>query len=417
MKSNKNSIRHLIRVLFATLGVFILILSFQNCGKGAFEVRVPSSLQLASLSSELDQLRSEDLDDEETSDILDPNSVDEIKPFTGGTTYYVCDSASDCGSGWATGSDSRTASQATSKSSPWKTIDYAVGKALPGDLIVVGSGIYNTIAPGSASNVVIKRGGTSAKYLSIKSEKKWGAIVDANRRHSGFFLDCDIQASYVRIDGFVIRNANGFGVYTRDHYSPYTQCSNIELTNLKIHNVGHSGISMISTRNSMVANSLIYAIGSMVENPNGNLHHGIYISDHTEDVLLKNNIVYNCKFGWPVHIYDGHQPSLGPAINHKVINNTLIGDNPNRKGGIVLWGSGHIIRNNLIYERAGFSNTYKGAIADRNISFSGTVIQNNITNLEALCQNGCRGSSFSGNLLSVSTSSGDFSGLAILVAE
>ncbi len=336
-----------------------------------------------------------------------------LTSYAGAATYYVCNSASACGSGWATGSDSRTTSQARSKTSPWKTIDYAVRKALPGDSIVVGSGVYNTAAAGqNYSNVVIKKGGASAKYLSIKSEKKWGAIVDANRRHSGFFLDCDTRASYVRIDGFVIRNANGFGVYTRDHYSPYTQCSNIELTNLKIHNVGHSGISMLSAKNSMVANNLIYAIGSMVGNPNGNEHHGIYISDHTEDVLLKNNIIYNCKFGWPVHIYDGHQSSLGPAKNHKVINNTLIGDNPNRKGGIVLWGLGHVIRNNLIYERAGHSNTYKGAIADRSISFSGTVIQNNVTNLSALCQNGCKSASISGNLLSISTLASDFVSLS-----
>ncbi len=328
-------------------------------------------------------------------------------------TYYVCNSASICGSGWATGSDSRTTTQAKIKSSPWKTIDYAVRQASAGDLILVGSGVYNTVATGQTySNVVIKKGGTSTKRILIKSEKKWGAIVDAMGRHSGFYLDCNTRVSYVRIDGFVIRNANGFGVYTRDHTSPYTQCSNIELTNLKIHNVKHSGISMLSTKNSMVANNLIYSIGSRDENPNGNLHHGIYISDHTEDILVKNNIVYNCKFGWPVHIYDGHTPSLGPARYHKIINNTLIGDSPNRKGGIALWGSGHVIRNNLIYERAGIANGYKGAIHDRSITFSGTLIQNNITNLGTLCQNGCRSASVSGNLLSVSPLASDFVSLS-----
>ncbi len=375
------------KVLFSALCIFTLIVSFQNCGQSSFQ-GISNSLESESLNSEMDQ------QGEGTGDIAVPPAA----------TYYVCNSASTCGSGWATGSNSRTTTQAKSKSSPWKTIDYAVRQASAGDLILVGSGVYNTVATGQTySNVVIKKGGTSTKRILIKSEKKWGAIVDAMGRHSGFYLDCNNRVSYVRIDGFVIRNAHGFGVYTRDYTSPYTQCSNIELTNLKIHNVKHSGISMLSTKNSMVASSLIYSIGSRDENPNGNLHHGIYISDHTEDILVKNNIIYNCKFGWPINIYDGHKPSLGPARNHKVIDNTLIGDNRNRKGGIIMWGFGHVIRNNLIYERAGIANGYKGAIFDRNITFSGTLIQNNITNLGTLCENGCRSASISGNLLGVST--------------
>lgn len=327
---------------------------------------------------------------------------------TGGSTYYVCASGTSCGSGWKTGSDSNTKTKAKSRLTPFKTINYAASQVVPGDLIVVGTGVYNTIAPGSAlSNVVIKKGGSSStKLISIKSEKKWGAIIDAMGRHSGIFINCDVSpVSYVRIDGFVIRNTSGFGVYSKDENSPYTRCSNLELTNLKIYSVKHSGLNIESTRSSMFANNVIYSIGTSYKNPSGNLHHGIYLSDYTEDILLKNNVVYGCNYGWPVHIYDGHTPSKGPAKNHKVINNTLVADNPVRKGGIVMRGSGHVVRNNLIYQRNTASNGYKGAIADSSSqTFSGTVVQNNVTNISPLCANGCKSASISGNLVSQSFS-------------
>ncbi len=164
----------------------------------------------------------------------------------------------------------------------------------------------------------------------------------------------------------------------------------------------------------MIANSLIYTNGSTINNATHNHHHGIYISDNTEDVLVKNNVIYDCKYGWPIHIYDGH--GLGPAKYHKVINNTFVNDNPYRKGGIALYGVSHVIRNNLIYERSNKATAYKAAIAENSkISFSGTIIQNNVTNLGSLCEYGCRAASMSGNLLSqsfskefVSASAGNF---------
>ncbi|MDH3598934.1 MAG: hypothetical protein OEU26_04745, partial [Candidatus Tectomicrobia bacterium] len=72
-------------------------------------------------------------------------------------TYYVCDDAASCnagqGSGWRTGSDSFSKSQAQSKTTPWKTIDKAEENVVGGDTVIVGDGVYNT---GSAEwNVVV----------------------------------------------------------------------------------------------------------------------------------------------------------------------------------------------------------------------------------------------------------------------
>ncbi len=219
-------------------------------------------------------------------------------------------------------------------------------------------------------------------------------------------------ASYVRIDGFVVRNGQG-GIHSKDTNSSngYTRCTGIELTNLKVYGIKYTAMSFETLKSSMIANNLVYSSGS---DPKGNQDHGIYLSDLSEDVLVKNNVVYGIKYGWPIHIYDGH--GKGPAKLHKIINNTLIADNPLRKGGIVMRGSGHTVRNNLIYQRNTASISYQGAIADNSsLTYSGTVIQNNVTNMTPLCANGCKSASISGNLLSqsfskefVSASAGNF---------
>jgi hypothetical protein len=63
-------------------------------------------------------------------------------------TYDVCDHVATCnagqGSGWQTGSDRFSKSQAQSKTTPWKTIDQAEEHVAGGDTVIVGDGVYNT---------------------------------------------------------------------------------------------------------------------------------------------------------------------------------------------------------------------------------------------------------------------------------
>lgn len=333
-------------------------------------------------------------------------SMYSLVPITSpASTYYVCNSASACGSGWATGSDSSSAAQATSKSKPWKTIDHAENQTKPGDVVIVGSGIYNTKSKESATAVLyVKKSGLSGKPVTIKSEKKWGAIIEAKGIHSGIFFQCNSPAaSYYRIDGFEIRNPINYGVFSKDSNSPYTtQCNNIEATNLKVHRFGHSGIMLEAAKQSKISNNLIHTTTKVL--PAHNQYHGIYISDFTDKVLTQNNVIYNIKDGWPIHIYDAHGRG-GPAKNHTVINNTLINDNPYRSGGIIMRGSAHLIRNNIIYNRASIVSN-SGAIVDKeNTSYKGTIIQNNQTNMKTLCKSGCRNASISGNKLGVNLTS------------
>lgn len=289
--------------------------------------------------------------------------------------------------------------------SPWKTIDSAEEKVKAGDMIVVGSGVYDTPSVEYAQTTLyIQNTGRLGFPITIRSERKWGAVIEGGS-HSAVWFDCDAvpTPSYIKIEGFEIRNT-AIGVFSKDNNGePYnTRCSNLEITNLKIHNVGIAGVDLEAAENSIVGNNEIFDINEI--NSNHNLNHGIYLSDNTEGILVKNNLIYDCKEGWPIHIYDQHNRG-GPARNHKIINNTLINDNPYRTGGIVMFGYEHIVRNNLIYNRAVPAPNYIGAIADqRNRSHTGTIVENNITNLSDLCARDCPDADKGANIVSANLS-------------
>jgi hypothetical protein len=61
----------------------------------------------------------------------------------------------------------------------------------------------------------------------------------------------------------------------------------------------------------------------------------------------------------------------------------------------VLYGSGHLVRNNIIYEALGTSG-YNAAIYDASGSHSGTTIDHNLSNQPVLCEHGCDGADTSG---------------------
>lgn len=90
--------------------------------------------------------------------------------------------------------------------------------------------------------------------------------------------------------------------------------------------------------------------------------------------------MYGTPEGWPVHVYDGH--GRGSATNHTIINNTLINDNPYRDGGLVLYGRGHTVRNNLMYD-ATDAPGYRAAIYNATLD-ADTTIEYNMTNLTRL---------------------------------
>ena len=97
-------------------------------------------------------------------------------------TFYLSPDGSDANSGTA--------------NKPWKTLQYAVDQALPGDVILLKPGIY-------AEPTRMTRGGTSNAPIIIRAEQKWRAILDGNRRaHTCLSL---VDAPFVEIRDLEIR--------------------------------------------------------------------------------------------------------------------------------------------------------------------------------------------------------------------
>ena len=86
-----------------------------------------------------------------------------------------------------------------SKNLPWRSITKAVGQAVAGTIIVIGSGTYS---PGTetVNHIDITRSGTADAPIVLQSESKWGATLDG----------CPIRilgASHIVLDGLNIVNA------------------------------------------------------------------------------------------------------------------------------------------------------------------------------------------------------------------
>ncbi len=128
-----------------------------------------------------------------------------------GTTYYVSPSGND--------------SNAGSSAAPWKTLSKAASTAQAGTTVIVKAGTYyETLNPGYS--------GASGKWITFKSETALGAILDGqNSRSSG--VDLSAPRSYIRIEGFTIRNHKGDAVYMHDYYSrgaDYNQVVNCDIS-------------------------------------------------------------------------------------------------------------------------------------------------------------------------------------------
>ncbi len=322
-------------------------------------------------------------------------------------TYYVCDDGGDCnsgaGSGWATGDDARSRTEAQSRSSPWQTIDHAEENVAPGDVVVVGDGTYDTRSAEWAEAVLyIEASGTAASPITFRAENRWGAIIDGHgTMAAGIWIRCEASpASHVRIEGFEIVDFGGEGVESKDaNGAPYdTRCTDISLTGLHVRGARFSGIVLEATESSVVEGCVVHDVpgtdASVV-----NQFHGVYIGDNTDAIVIRNNVIYDIPFGWPIHIYDRHDRG-GAATNHTIVNNTLIDTNMFRGGGVVAYGSGHVIRNNILFE-AVTSAGRTAAIEDSTDSGVVAVIENNLTNQTRLCNNGCPGATVAGNLLDI----------------
>jgi hypothetical protein len=80
---------------------------------------------------------------------------------------------------------------------PWRTLQYAVDRTLPGDQVTVMSGVY-------PEGALITRGGVAGAPLIIRAGDKWKSVIDGQNRVSKALLQVK-NAAYVEIAGFELR--------------------------------------------------------------------------------------------------------------------------------------------------------------------------------------------------------------------
>jgi hypothetical protein len=258
------------------------------------------------------------------------------------------------------------------------TLQRGVNAAVAGDTIIVKAGVYGSNGVGiSGFPVQINKAGTAAAPIVLKSETKWGAVLDGGLDCHSYFNLLD-GAAYWTIQDFDITRGWWAGLWSNSAAHHNTFRGN------HLHHIGNRndtsdlGIegfySDVSSHDLVFDGNTFSDIGRTNILPQGPNHdHGIY--SHATNALAINNVFYNMTRGWSIQLVDG-------ATNWQILFNVFAFPNPGRPGQIVLYGGNNggsisvyntAIRNNIFYQPSSFA-----IVTNTSVPLSGCVIDHNV---------------------------------------
>jgi parallel beta helix pectate lyase-like protein/pectate lyase-like protein len=281
--------------------------------------------------------------------------------------YYVATGGSDRNSGTST--------------APFETIQRAAEMVLPGDSVIVRPGIYT----GAERIVSLDKGGTSDAWVTFRSERKWGAVIDGQGGTSVEAWYFGPGVGYVQVQDFEIRDLHDHGF---DFYGGGVH--EVVITGNHVHHIGrnctdtsngHTGASLgAAARRVVFDGNVWHDIGRLAPGEQGcslkteyyqNHDHGIYVAD-ADNVVVRNNVFYNFARGWPIHRYF----SRGSVVRGlEIVNNTFIGANPYRPGQIILASP----TDDLSIENNIFHSPQTAAVFFDTPGLSRAVVRNNLS--------------------------------------
>jgi hypothetical protein len=306
-----------------------------------------------------------------------------------GVTYHVSPAGSDANAGTA--------------SAPFRTIQKAATHVNPGDVVIVGDGVY-TDHDGDGAVVKIKRGGTAADPVIFRAATRWMAKLDGQNGTTANGIDFDNRVGYVRIEGFEISGFANVGDSATGRGSSsgvdlYDGGHDVQIVGNHIHHIGRVCTRSTNTNgqvgifvqqpNVTIEGNLIHDIGRFFPGDDGctyargfggyeTLDHGVYLNGGTngaDGAVVRNNIFHTMRHGWAIQFYNG---SLADV---QVVNNTFAFGNARRSfTHIVLDGeiTTSVIANNIFHDPEG------GRTIDAS-DFSGTItLANNLTSGSAM---------------------------------
>jgi hypothetical protein len=234
---------------------------------------------------------------------------------------------------------------------PWQTIQHAADVLPPGDTVVVNDGVYT----GGGNVVTISRSGAPGFWLVFRAAHSGGAVIDGQNGTST--TGVEITGSYVRVEGFTVRNTRRYGVDAELGHD-------VVVSHNEIHDIGRicsdskDGIVGVDAYagNLVIERNVIHDVGRLGAGEQGcqptntywqNHDHGVY-HGVGDNVVIRNNVFYNLVHGWAIQRFD----SAGTNVNGLTIaNNTFVGANPWRPGQIIVatTTTDLLIANNVFY--------------------------------------------------------------------
>ena len=311
-------------------------------------------------------------------------------PPTAGTAavpvrYYVDPNGSDAAQGTA--------------AAPFRTIQKGADTAAPGDTVIVRAGVY----PGGTRVVELERGGAPGAWITFRSDRPGGAILDGSDRASAEAWYFGPNVGYVRVEGFEVRN---FQEHAFDLYGGGVH--DIVIARNRVHHIGRNctdtdngrtGASLGAGAHRIIFEANIWHdIGRLKPGEDGcsprnhnyqNHDHGVYVAD-ANDVTIRNNVFFAFAGGWAVHRYSSRGYEARKLV---IVNNTFLGQNPYRPGQVILATatSGLRVENNI------FHAPNEAGLYFESLGFPGAVIRNNLVYQGVMKVGRPRGVTFSEN--------------------
>lgn len=222
-----------------------------------------------------------------------------------------------------------------SKYHPWRTLQHAANVAQPGDIIKVATGEYQPFS--------IRRSGKINNEIAFIADNAEIDVSIISRNKDGIKI---INANYISIQGFTIKNAPRAGISA-------VNCANITLAdNQLIHNKVWGIFTGFCSKLTISNNTTAYS----------QQQHGIYVSNTSENIVINNNVVHHNRLSGIQLNGDRHMGGKGIISHATIYNNTIY--NNGVKGGAAINLDGvqysHIYNNLLYNNMATGIAIYKG---------------------------------------------------------
>ncbi|MCC6746824.1 MAG: right-handed parallel beta-helix repeat-containing protein [Deltaproteobacteria bacterium] len=278
---------------------------------------------------------------------------------------------------------------------PLCTVQRAAQLVDPGDLVLVGDGVYED-ADNDKSVLRLTRGGSAGAPVTFRALHRHRAQLKGTLPSgSTDFNWCVLLAprvQWVVIDGFDISGCATGVMINNDNHQVVVSGNRIHEIGRRVTTTqyGQDGVSIGGGSTDVtVDGNVIHTIGRLAGSQYPNNHdHAVYIRGSR--ILVTNNAFYDLKAGWGVHIY-----GPDPKRELKIVNNTFAEANPGRDGHIIVTTgtSDLLIQNNIFYQPRG------GAVQiDTCSDVSKVSLLNNLTDRNQLTVGASCPFTLSGNL-------------------